>query len=212
MWSYYEVELRLTGRLMGGIPKHPDLIKAWLEARKPSEAAFARMENPTPIGTLAEQVAEQVEAEAIEANKVWVGFKHDKEKGLYVDSYHLKSHLKDAASVLRGYADIRNFKAKFSERVFMSDEPIYLSKDKPDGFWEHPVHVMTLQGPRSALKRNDYVEGVTLQARFRVLADKVITEDTLQQMFEYGSVCGFGAERGLGNGRYTFTLTKQEEA
>lgn len=69
---------------------------------------------------------------------------------------------------------------------------------------------MTPQGPRSALKRNDYVLKPTIHATLLVLTkDSFVTEARIRALFEYGSVKGFGAERGLGHGRYTFTLEKQ---
>jgi len=68
---------------------------------------------------------------------------------------------------------------------------------------------MTRQGPRSALKRNDYVERPRLEFVLRVLADGVIDEDILRTLFEYGGTHGVGAERGLGYGRYV--LERLEE-
>jgi len=201
MWTRYEVAMEFTGKVMGGIPKNTEVIKAWLEARMPSEAVFARMPNPTPIATLAEEVAEAVGATDEKEQKVWSGFMSD-ESGLYVPGFHIKAHLKDVANILQKQIGIKALKAKVADRFFVEEEKVYLGKMEPDGYWEHPVHIMTMQGPRSALKRNDYVERPRLVFTFKMLDDKIITEKILNSLFEYGGIHGFGAERGLGNGRY----------
>ena len=207
MWKRYELEMRITRRLMGGVPKHPDVIQAWLEARMPSEAAFAAMEDPTPLPELAEEVVSQVGAVETALNKVWCGFTFD-EKGLYVDGYHIKSHLKDCANRLQLYTGIKALKAKVSDKVEVEEDRCYLGRSEPDGYWEHPVHVMTKPGPRTALKRNDYIERPTITTHLLVLDDGVITTELLETILKFGSTKGFGAERGLGNGRYSFTLTE----
>lgn len=216
MWDFYKVTLRFQNRLCGGIPKHPGVIKSWLEARAPSEAALERREQAgeeiTPIEELAEEVAGQVYAPTPEEqmSKVWAGFKHDEGMGLYVDGSHFKSHLKDCATVLSRMLDIKAFKAKLANRLFVVEDQVPLGKAEPDGFWEHPVHVILPgQGPRSALKRTDYVHRPTLTLHLKVLSDGMVTRKTLEQLLEYGETHGFGAERGLGNGRYEWELVAE---
>lgn len=224
MWNRYGLELRFTGLLMGGVPKHPQLIQTWLEARAPTVAP----PDATPLPELACRVVVAVHAEATEENKVWTGFQSD-DTGLYVPGFHLKAHLKDIANIARSIvgekeSEIKNLKSKLADRVFVEEENLYLYSRRgerwvdipagrvkePTAFWEHPVHIMTMQGPRSALKRNDYVVQPTLRATLRVLADKVITEAVLRNLLNFGSMKGFGAERGLGHGRYEFTLSPIE--
>ena len=202
MFTSYQVVLKFQGKLMGGVPKHPDVIKSWLEARMPTFAP----PDAVPLVDLAAQVAEAVDAMSVEENKVWTGFKSD-DQGLYVDGYHLKAHLKDVANILQGQLGIKALKSKVANRVFVVEDKLYLGKMEADGFWEHAVHVMTMQGPRSALKRNDYVEQPSLSATLKVLDDNVITTKVLEFLFEMGAIKGFGAERGLGHGRYDCTLT-----
>ena len=47
---------------------------------------------------------------------------------------------------------------------------------------------MTRQGPRSALKANEFVENASIKFSLRVLNDHIISEDILNQLFEVGSV------------------------
>lgn len=207
MWKRYEVKLDFTGRVMAGIPKHPDIIKSWLEARMPTFAP----PDAVPLEELADEVALAVSAVATQENKVWCGFMGD-ESGIYVPGFHLKAHLKDAANTTKDFQKIKALKSKVADRVFVEEDRLYFQQRgkkhvmTPDGYWEHAVHVMTMQGPRSALKRNDYVENPVIIAHLRVLEDNVVKESVLRELFTYGSVRGFGSERGLGNGRYEFEL------
>ena len=226
MWKFYDLKMRFRDRLMGGIPKNPDLIGDWLKARMPSDAAIinrrAAGETISSVETLAKEVEETIEA--VE-ERAWTGFQSD-DNGLFVRQDHVKAHLKDCANVLRGLAEVTAFRSKVADRVFPEPPRIYLYSQvapaiginegdvfsEPDGYWEHPVHVMTPRGKRSALKRTDYVSQPMIRLNLRVLDDKTITEKHLRDILEYGSVHGFGAERSLGNGQYEFTLTAQPEA
>ena len=205
IWKLYGVKLQVTNRMMAGIPKNPDLIEAWLVARQPTEAAIARRrdngEEVTPIATLIEEVAEQVDNDDGAEERAWLGFKKDDE-GLYIEGSNVKAHLKDCANVLQKILDFKALRSKLADRVYVVEEIVRLGVAEPSGYYEHPVHVMTRQGPRSALKRNDYVERPLLAFTLRVLADGVIKEDLLRDIFEYGGTHGIGAERGLGYGRY----------
>lgn len=206
VWQRYQVVLQVQNEFMAGIPKNPDIIKTWLESRKPSEPALAKRqasgEQITPLPELAEKVAEEVSATPDE-DKAWLGFKSDAYKGLYIEGSNIKAHLKDCANILQKFLDTKAIRSKLADRVYVEDERVYLGKSEPDAYYEHPVHVMTMQGPRSALKRNDYVKAPRLEFVLRILADDVIKEDLLRTVFEYGGTHGIGAERGLGYGRYT---------
>ena len=213
MWTEYRVTMRFTENLMGGVPKNPDLIADWLNARKATEPEFEKRKvQADMVGEVLETIDELVEeaTETIgsaEEMRAWTGFQQD-DLGLFVRADHVKAHLKDCANVLRGYLDLKALRSKVADRVYPFPKRIRLVRDgavlaDPDGYWEHPVHVGTPQGKRSALKRTDYVEGVTIVVEpLKVLADKMITLPLLQQMLEYGGIHGFGAERGLGYGQY----------
>lgn len=206
VWKRYQVVLQVTNEFMAGIPKNQDIIQTWLESRKPSDAAIAKRvasgEQVTPIPDLVAKIADEVAA-TDEAEKSWLGFKTDDEKGLYIEGSNVKAHLKDCSNILQKLLDMKAIRSKLADRVYVEDERVYLGKSDPDAYYEHPVHVMTMQGPRSALKRNDYVNAPRLSFVLRVLNDGVITEGLLRTVFEYGGTHGIGAERGLGYGRYT---------
>ena len=213
LFTRYQVMLQVTNRLMAGVPKDPEMIATWLNARKTSEAAFARRqaagEDMMPIAKIAERVEALVDGgDEGEEERVWMGFLKD-EMGLHILASNVKAHLKDCANVLQKKADVKAFRSKLANRVFvegirnsLGDEAIYLGKDEPDGYFEHPVHAMTARGPRTALKRNDYRLRPLLAFTLLVLNDGFVTEELLETLFAYGAKHGIGSERGNGFGRY----------
>lgn len=209
LFKVYQVKMEFTDRLYGGVPKHPDVIKDWLEARAPSEAAFAKMVDPKGLPELTEEVTASMTALAIEENKVWSGFQANG-NGLFIPGFHIKAHMKDNANICKAILGTLALKSKLADRVFVVEDKLPLGVMEPAGYWEHPVHVMTMLGPRSALKRSDYVVKPVLNCTLKVLNDKLITEEILRAVFTLGSMKGFGAERGLGNGRYSYTLVPVE--
>ncbi len=217
MWNEHKLKITFNEWVVGGIPRNDELVGTWLSSRKASEARLTKLKEEGPVATLEElekDVRDKVDM-VTETEAVWTGFKKD-DNGLYLQPYQIKAHLKDSARVLSAKGDkesgkpviqIQAFRSKMADRVYIGPPIIYLTRDgkyleKPDGYWEHPVHVVTPRGPRSALKRNDYVEYAEMQLVIKVLGDGMITRSHLDMMLEYGSVHGMMAERGLGHGQY----------
>jgi len=182
------VVLQVQNELMGGTPKNPELIRDWLEAKKAPEP---------------EKNAAEIEA-GIDATeeRSWCGFQSKDGLGLCLRGYHVKAHLKDCANVLKDIVDVKALRSKVADRIYVVEDYIPLGVSEPTAFFEHPVHVMTRQGPRSALKRSDYVMRPRIVFTTRVLVDKVVTQEMLDQFFEYGGTHGIGSDRGMGFGRY----------
>ena len=141
----------------------------------------------------------------------WVGFKHD-EAGLYIEGRQVKAMLKEAASVLRVRFDIAAFKSKVAERLYVTDQRIHLGVSEPTGSDERPIHVQTPQGPRSALKRSDYVDNAQLKFTIKALDDpmktireknKVLPSAYVPALLEYASENGLGADRSQENGKFS---------
>ncbi len=68
---------------------------------------------------------------------------------------------------------------------------------------------MTARGPRTALKRSDYISGVKLVCRLEVLDDNFITESMLRTILDYASENGLGADRSQGYGTFTYELVAE---
>ena len=196
MWEKYEVELKFITPFASSTPKNPKDIEAMLEARMPVRAPI----NPTPLPELAEQVAEEVEANE-EVARGYATFKRDG-NGLYYEARCVRAHIKDCANALQGFLGIRALKSKVAQRVYVEPEKIYLGKTEPDGAETRIIHAMTMKGPRSSLKVIDYINDARLAFQLEVLDDGVITKDILEAIFEYGGTHGMGQERSQDWGRY----------
>ena len=219
-WKTYDLTITITNQLVGSVPKNPDVVRAWIESRKASEPALARMKQASaPVATLDEIEAEVLATITPEEERSWTGFQSD-ERGLFIRADNVKAHLKDCANVLRKTLEREPFKlsaarSKLADRVYPLPDRIHLMRDgapltEPDGDWERPIHVMTALGPRDALKRSDYVDSPILEIRLKVLDDNVITQPILEEILDYGSIHGIGGERGMGYGRYTWTLEPRD--
>jgi len=221
MWADYGVDWRFTGKLMAGTPADPAVMAAWLETRGLTDLLE---ESLAEVKSDEERKREEAEQKELAARLV---FKRNK-AGLFVEGYTIKAHLKDCANQIKGLPEMRRVTKKSSSpatvplrsmvanKVYVAEEHVPLLRatgepiTEPDGQWEHAVQVMTRQGPRSAIKCNDWIEGGALRFTLRVLSDGVVTPELMQALFEYGQLHGYGAERGLGYGRYQFTVNPKE--
>jgi len=192
------IEIRFREKLLGGIPKAKELIVAWLRSRGVPAAA---------VEELAEEVGAEVGAVSREELELstWTTFKRDND-GVYIEERQVKALLKEAAFVL-GLTRKPRFRDSVAHGLFVKPERIHLTREgvsvkEPDGYIESPIHVMTRRGPRSALKRCDYVEQA--DASFEVwVAAPAITKKDLKQLFTLGQEIGLGASRSQGYGKFT---------
>ena len=202
MWRKYQVWLQVEGKFAAALPRTEEEIQQMLEHRMPSKAP----DDATPIDQLAEQVAEEVGAEP---KFGWATFKRN-EQGLYYEGRCIRGHIKDCAQQIASFfPDIKAFKAKVSNKVYIETDVIPLGKAEPDGCEQRFIQVLSRQGPRSTKKFIDYVESPLISFSLRVLDDEVITEEMLRTIFEYGGTHGLGQERSQGWGRYR--VVKLEE-
>jgi hypothetical protein len=218
LWQKLEVTLKIRNRIVGGIPTDPALIEGWIASNMKEVAKEEREKlKEATIKELPAAVQEKAEG-------MWTTFKVDKDQVPYFEARCIKASLKEGANVLRelliadekkgkkegdpAKSRFTGLKAKLAERLFVEDTPIYFVRDgkkvtKVDGNEERAIHVMTAQGPRTALKRYDFVNApceLKFQARF--LKDKVIDLELLKVLLEYGSYNGLGADRSQNNGLF----------
>ena len=202
-WQKYQVTLEMEGRFGASIPRTPEEIHNMLLHRMPAKKPAGAVD----IDDLATQVAEEVGAEEEEEAYGWSTFKRDAQ-GLYYEGRTVRGHLKDCALQVQGfYPAIKNFRAKFVNRVYVRDEKIRLVRHhlpiaEIDGTETRFIQVMTRQGPRSTIKYLDYVEEPYLSFTVQLMADGVITQEHIEAVLAYGCVHGMGAERSQGWGRY----------
>jgi hypothetical protein len=201
LYDIYRVSLRFRDKLCGGMPKNPDILKGWIAATTEHndeetdvQAAEARAVLLTPT-----------------EEKSWNGFPEDASKGLFIWARQVKALFKECASMLRITVEKKGSKQIFQHgfEVKGADvaDRLYLGKTAPDGSDEGPIHVQTAQGPRTALKRVDYVTRVTLHFEVWILktapAEKRhVGKDELIHMLTFGQENGLGADRSQGHGKF----------
>lgn len=106
----------------------------------------------------------------------------------------------------------------------------------PTGMHDKAIHVRGPRGPQNALKRFEYCLNARMEFRLKVLtpfAPRIktkinvrtgektelqsmhrpsVTREDMIHLMEYGGVHGYAGERGDGEGRYIFTILKEEQA
>lgn len=131
-------------------------------------------------------------------------------KGVYIECRQVKAAVKQSASVLgitRKKTGSKQILAEGGEvKALDGGDRLYLGKTEPDGFEERPIHVMTAQGPRTALKRVDYCENVKLEFEIWILRTNAqekrhIGEDELVTILTFMQENGVGADRSQGGGK-----------
>ena len=224
MYTRYAVTIKMRGRLVGGIPETEELIASHIRARtghddeqtkaQIAEVLAARKRATTP------EAAAQADAdhEALTDEKVKEataehsnGFLAD-EVGLYIHARNVKAMLRESWDLAQISKKQRGAK-QIQQHGFEVKAPggkherIYFDRKAPDGHEEKPIHVMTAQGPRDSLKRNDYVIGVTI--RFEVWIYKVnanetrhVSEEMLVLMLTHAQENGLGADRSQLHGKF----------
>lgn len=217
LYDIYNVTLQTRDRLYGGVPRNEELIKSWIEAR----SGYDDEQTKKLVEEMKEKVKETKEAEALLSNavdgaaeKTWNGFLCHKEKGLYLETRCLKAMFKEVGSLLNIFVKKRGSKQIVQHGTFLARSPdptdrerIYFKKLQPDGVDEKPIHVQTAQGPRTALKRCDYVENV--EVKFQIWVFKThpaesrhISEEDLVLMLTLAQENGVGADRSQGHGMF----------
>ena len=204
LYDKWLVEIVFREKLCGGVPKNENTIKSWVESK---------------TGHTDKQ-AEELAAEAVEAMKEqltdasWNGFKQDAEHGLYIEPRQVKAMLRECFTMQRVFVKKKGSKQIHQHGLEIKglEHPsrIYLGRAEADGDDEGPIHVMTAQGPRSALKRVDYVEGATLTFelwRFKTVATEKrhISHDALVAALTLAQENGLGADRSQGRGKFDVT-------
>jgi len=211
LWKYFDVELEFRNRIVGGVPKSPDTMKSWLKTRTGLEGDnLAAIVTRTATEMGRDTLTDDEETQLLEA--AWQGFKQTPE-GPYVESRQVKAMLKEAANVVKKILNVANMKARVAERVFVYPDIIQMGVAEVSGTDERPIHVMTARGPRTSLKRFDYVDRPRLLFSLKVLDEVLVTLDKkrltpatyLPVLLEYGGENGMGADRSQGNGQFDVT-------
>jgi len=203
MWNEIKVKMEFEEKLCGSVPQSKELVSAWLNARKPK----TKPKDAKPLEEIEQEVLDSIQ-DAEE--RTTLSFERN-DRGFFVRGGTIKAHLKDCANQIKDVVGVKAFRSKIANKIHVLEYHIYLHKNgscvmESDGSFEQPVHVMTPLGPRNALKVIHYVEQATLEFTLKLLEDKEVKPGRIEKLFEYGSIHGYGGERGMGEGRYRYTL------
>lgn len=225
MISFYEYDviIRLRDRLVGGIPVVPegadraDMYEKWgrgqaieqdPEFEEPLHAALA--EDPDMPVAVAQEDVQGLET----------GFKRDA-NGLYIEARQVKAMLREAAQRLGHIKRHKGMRQILQHDLYVrspldATQKLYLGRQVADGKEVRPISVITRQGPRTALKRFEYVTQCEIAFRIRILSGGIgedvfgksqkdrdnKREEILLSMLELGSELGLGADRSQGEGTF----------
>lgn len=227
LWTKYSVTLEFTTRCIGGCPNSKDLIMGWLKTKNIAST-------DGELKALVEATASELDGKVEEkASAMWTVFKKN-EQGIYIEGRQVKAMFKESANILRDMlvkaesktkdgkekvvkaerSRFTNLKSRIAERLYVEENQINLLKGgapmpAADGIDERPIHVQTAMGPRTALKRTDYVEpGTQVKFTVRHLNDNVVDKELIDVLLEHSSMNGLGADRSQGSGMFKVVEVK----
>jgi len=199
----YKLRVLFTEQSLGSSPCDPEVYAKFIATKARDE----KIDTGEEVATIPVEQREQTG---------WTVF-HKDEKGLFFFDYKVRGFLKEASKAITGKG-ITACHSKIDKWVFVHPRRLPLVRDgeviaKPDGVLERPIRMMTMQGPRVALKRSDFVmEGTAFESIISVLplGQHEITEKVLCSWLDYGQFSGFGDWRTGSYGRFTYTLEPME--
>jgi len=203
LWDTYKVSI-VVDRIVGGIPANEKLMKAWLDARadrmKPVAGAGSAMVPPgtpqTPDEAAADLALQASRLDPEDTHAV-VFYRDAKEQPCY-EGRCFKAAIKESGNILKDILGVKALRSKISERVFVEERfvPIKSAIQRD----ERPISVMTMQGPRTSIKRFEFAEDVKMEFTLKVLTDGVIKREMLETIFMHIEKNGLGSDRSQGNG------------
>lgn len=220
IFQEYEGELQFNKWVMGGVPRNPEIVEAWLRTKWKDQAtdddikqAVLRTLREQGIAVEAGATYEQVVAASkdVAQEHATNGFKRDPERGLYLESRCLKAALKEAMNVCFGAERMgptrKGAKSFLAERVFPSVDDLYFGMQEPTGLHLFIGHTSGPQGRQSNLTYHEYCERPRVRFRLKVLYD-AIPSTMWPVLWTFMEMNGLGALRSQGFG--TFDLLKWE--
>lgn len=218
-YTDYKVKLQLRELIVGGIPSDPSVIRKWLEARMELD--------DTALHELLEQTIQERNAPVTTEEKVDIlmksaqapsvnGFKRNSRGELCYEGRNMKSALKEAANssfpgvnypgkaeaVAKGWVGARKgLLSTLEEHVFVRENLISLGVTEPTRQEERIKHVMTPQGPRSAIAVVEVVHQPILECTVRV-HDDYLNREAWAKIWTRLEDLGIGSDRGRSDGSF----------
>jgi len=204
LYNRFRVTMKVRDRIYGGTPKNKDVIATWVVATTGYQDELTEVQTKEALETMTESVAE----------KMWTGFPRD-ETGWFIWDRQIKAAFKEAGVLLGIFKKKRGSKQIIQHGSFLirgvdHERRIYpemINLPEPLDVEEGPIHVQTPKGPRTALKRQDYMAAPTFKFEIWVLKTQPaetrhIGEKEIVHMLTFAQENGLGASRSQGNGKF----------
>ena len=214
LYDRYRVTIQIRTKICGGTPHNAEVLESAIRARTGFDDHITAEQIAAAKAALPKtELHEDLVDEKVERS--WNGFPLDESGGgLFIWARQIKAMFKESATMLKYTVEKRGskqiFQHGFEIKGVQNEERIFLGVQAPSGFDEGPIHVQTPMGPRTAIKRVDYVERPTLTFEVWVLATHAaetrhIGERELRRMLTFAQENGLGADRSQGRGKFDVT-------
>jgi len=192
IWRKYKARIQVRDKMLGGVPKNPEVLKQWLEIK-----AHPKLKDPPEDLEKAEEWVES------EEKKNWCGFWQN-ENGLYIElARWTKGMIKKCAKVLKITSTKRGSRDVIFNGLYIKPELFHLEKEKADGYLEHFGEITDARGNRrSIVSRFDYVAKPEIEFEIWVVDTNVLSKDDIEKILVLGQEKGLGAFTSQGYGKY----------
>lgn len=188
-----DVEIELTSEVLGTRPRHPELLKTWLDSIEGKGA--------DELSSIPHHAGDDIVDKEL---RYWTGFSADYDTDeLYMWDYQLKGLLKELANNYGRHLDIKNMRSKVEKFVFVRPRKIYLGLTEADTVVERPLRCETARGPRVVLIKSDALaEGTRIGFQLHILDHEEVTPEAVERLLQYGEYLGLGRWRTGGYGQF----------
>lgn len=205
-WRRLQITIRMREWLLAGKPKTLDATKAMLKARGlDDQIEVVPIDDPEARAAAAEEVIDEGLCEF---------HRREGKPGLWYPTNHLKAMVKENWSVVGFRNEIRGSRGALAEGTFVyavveegvppcERDWIYLGAE-PDGIYTAVAHTTGPTGPRSSIKRHEYMVRPTLTFELSIahaVHDR-IPDEKIMQMLAHAEEHGTGACRSQGFGKF----------
>lgn len=212
----YRATLQVRELIVGGIPSDPSVIRKWIETRMDlDDAALAELLAETIKDRDAPMtVQEKVDALMASPTAPSVnGFKRNENGELCYEGRCMKAAIKEAANSsypgtdypgkasAKGVSNRKGLMSTLAERVFIREHMIGLGVKEPSRVEERIKHVMTPQGPKSAINTVEVVERPLVTFTIRV-HDDFLHREAWAKIWQRLEDIGIGSDRGRSDGQF----------